>query len=143
MNGNKDFRLGVSEIPKPLHLAATDLRSASGMLTRSHQNRAVTEINQPENPPSPSNALLTWFPLSCLVIYAVVSTILIYHDKVIHYLKRSWVSQPKIPCSTCRFFNDNYYLKCAVRPGAALTQDAINCSDYYPCKDVSEQELFN
>jgi hypothetical protein len=73
MKDNQDFLLGASEIPKPVDFATTDLP---------HQNQAVAEINQREIPPSPSNAVLTWFPLSCLVIYAVISTILIIYENI-------------------------------------------------------------
>lgn len=38
----------------------------------------------------------------------------------------------QIPCSTCQFFTGNYYLKCPVHPKVALSEEAINCSDYYP-----------
>ncbi len=33
------------------------------------------------------------------------------------------------PCINCHFFNNNYYLKCAVHPSIALTKQAWNCSD--------------
>ncbi|MCC5620567.1 hypothetical protein [Nostoc sp. CHAB 5715] len=36
------------------------------------------------------------------------------------------------PCKNCQFFNKNHYLKCAVQPFAALTKEALNCSDYKP-----------
>jgi hypothetical protein len=38
----------------------------------------------------------------------------------------------QIPCSDCRFFTGSYQLKCPVHPKAALTEEAINCCDYYP-----------
>ena len=34
------------------------------------------------------------------------------------------------PCKNCQFFNNNYFLKCAVHPAIALTKQALNCSDY-------------
>ncbi|WP_392533471.1 hypothetical protein [Nostoc sp. C117] len=34
------------------------------------------------------------------------------------------------PCKNCQFFNNNYYLKCAVNPSTTLTKEALNCSDY-------------
>lgn len=37
-----------------------------------------------------------------------------------------------IPCKKCRFFSSNPYIKCAVHPCIALTEKAINCSDYLP-----------
>ncbi len=36
----------------------------------------------------------------------------------------------EIPCSRCQYFTENYYLKCPVRPGIALSEAAINCTDY-------------
>lgn len=38
----------------------------------------------------------------------------------------------EIPCSNCRFFSSNPYVKCAVHPTLALTKEAINCADYCP-----------
>lgn len=38
----------------------------------------------------------------------------------------------QISCKNCRFFNHNYYLKCAVHPDAALKSEEINCHDYHP-----------
>ena len=38
----------------------------------------------------------------------------------------------QIPCSNCKFFTENYQLKCPVNPTMALTEDAINCLDYEP-----------
>ncbi len=36
----------------------------------------------------------------------------------------------QIPCRNCKFFAQNQYLKCAVRPFTVLTAEAANCSDY-------------
>ncbi len=36
----------------------------------------------------------------------------------------------KIPCATCQYFTENYYLKCPVHPSIALSEAAINCRDY-------------
>jgi len=38
----------------------------------------------------------------------------------------------KFPCRSCRYFEDNPYLKCAVHPDNALTVRSLNCSDYCP-----------
>ncbi len=47
------------------------------------------------------------------------------------YVKR----RHQIPCSGCHFLTDNNYLKCTVHPASAVTEDAINCSDFCP-KDM-------
>ena len=36
----------------------------------------------------------------------------------------------QIPCTQCRFFTNNYSLKCTVNPCIANTEEAIDCSDY-------------
>ncbi len=36
----------------------------------------------------------------------------------------------QIPCTDCRFFTNDYRLKCTVNPSIANTEAAINCSDY-------------
>lgn len=38
----------------------------------------------------------------------------------------------KNPCSKCRYFNDNAYLKCAVQPEKVMTKEAKDCQDYCP-----------
>ena len=38
----------------------------------------------------------------------------------------------QVPCRNCQFYSDNNYLKCAIHPTVALTEQAINCSDYEP-----------
>uniref|UniRef100_B8HSA4 Uncharacterized protein n=1 Tax=Cyanothece sp. (strain PCC 7425 / ATCC 29141) TaxID=395961 RepID=B8HSA4_CYAP4 len=38
----------------------------------------------------------------------------------------------RIPCANCQFFTHNYHLKCTVHPGMALTEEAIDCTDYTP-----------
>jgi hypothetical protein len=36
----------------------------------------------------------------------------------------------QIPCANCQFFTDNYALKCTIHPENALTEAAIDCSDF-------------
>lgn len=36
----------------------------------------------------------------------------------------------QVPCCRCTFFTGDYYLKCTVHPGKALTEEAIDCLDY-------------
>jgi hypothetical protein len=41
----------------------------------------------------------------------------------------------KVPCRNCKYFSGNHYLKCALHPSTALTEEAIDCSDYCRQKD--------
>ena len=43
----------------------------------------------------------------------------------------------QVPCKNCQYFSGNHYLKCAVHPAIAFTEDAIDCSDYCPQNDQS------
>ncbi|WP_373547480.1 hypothetical protein [Chamaesiphon sp.] len=36
----------------------------------------------------------------------------------------------KVPCSRCRYFNNNPYLQCALHPANVLTEGAIDCVNY-------------
>jgi hypothetical protein len=38
----------------------------------------------------------------------------------------------QLPCRKCRFFTNNSYLCCTVNPFIVLTEQAIDCPDYYP-----------
>ena len=39
------------------------------------------------------------------------------------------------PCKRCRYYNNSLYLRCAVHPSKALTEHAIDCSDYCPTSE--------
>ena len=41
-----------------------------------------------------------------------------------------------VPCAGCRFFDDNPYLPCAIRPSEANTPAAIGCRDYQPRRAI-------
>lgn len=45
----------------------------------------------------------------------------------------------QIPCSKCRYFNSNPYLKCAVNPSTVLSDKAIECSEYNPGSSNNSQ----
>jgi hypothetical protein len=36
------------------------------------------------------------------------------------------------PCAKCRYFTNDYRLKCSVHPAIANTEAAINCPDFHP-----------
>ncbi|NJR50985.1 MAG: hypothetical protein HC780_16805 [Leptolyngbyaceae cyanobacterium CSU_1_3] len=38
----------------------------------------------------------------------------------------------RIPCADCQYFTGDYTLKCTVHPSIALSEEAIDCSDYAP-----------
>ena len=46
---------------------------------------------------------------------------------------------PKTPCCRCRYFSNNSYLKCALHPETALTEQAVDCRDY--CLNSRDQKV--
>lgn len=40
------------------------------------------------------------------------------------------------PCSKCRYFTNDFRLKCTVQPTIANTEGAIGCFDYHPREDL-------
>ncbi|AFZ32416.1 hypothetical protein Glo7428_3962 [Gloeocapsa sp. PCC 7428] len=115
---------------------------------QSHQNFSIAERNFSnsnyveiaQNTPSsnnqvsvPNNAVSFWGPLSLVTGGAIFLTMLFKFRKnkqsdIVVNLKQL----NKIPCSNCRYFSSNPYLKCAVNPKIALTQEAIDCTEYSP-----------
>jgi hypothetical protein len=49
---------------------------------------------------------------------------------------------PKTPCYRCRYFSNNSYLKCALYPVTALTEQAVDCRDYCPNSKPESVEEF-
>lgn len=49
----------------------------------------------------------------------------------------------RIPCRSCQFFKNSPYLKCAINPIDALTQRAINCTDYAPNVPSNQRKTSN
>jgi hypothetical protein len=102
---------------------------------RNFSNLTRTEINQNTAPNQVNipNAGAFWGSLGLLTSGVIVLSMLSKFRKQ----KQSNVvidlqQLNKIPCSNCCFFSSNPYLKCAVNPTIALTEEAINCADYCP-----------
>jgi hypothetical protein len=99
---------------------------------------SIVAQSQPPNPSTrPSNAvaqdaLLLLVPLCLMALWATVVCMI----SNIWKSNRKEMNQAKqlgqLPCKKCQFFNNNPYIKCAVNPHLALTQEAESCSDYRP-----------
>jgi hypothetical protein len=35
-------------------------------------------------------------------------------------------------CRKCQYFNHNIYVKCALNPALAMTEQAVDCADFWP-----------
>jgi len=79
--------------------------------------------------------LLSLSPLGLIFIWAIFLFICQkvrsnLDDKIVFQLN----TLQKVPCKNCRFFSNNHYLKCAVKPDIVLTQGAVDCAEYSPKK---------
>lgn len=48
----------------------------------------------------------------------------------------------KVPCYRCRYFSNNFYLKCALHPETAMTKQSVDCRDYCPNSKAKSVEEF-
>ncbi|PIG91506.1 hypothetical protein [Gloeocapsopsis sp. IPPAS B-1203] len=112
------------------------LNQNSLLAERNFSNLTRTEINQNTAAPNQVNIPNTgafWGSLGLLTGGVIFLSML----SKLRKRKQSYVvinlqQLNKIPCSNCRFFSSNPYLRCAVNPKIALTEEAINCADYCP-----------
>lgn len=90
-----------------------------------------TELNQTNINTNKLNSVSTY-----LLWITIVSMIILWLVKILHQLEKlntkglSILPNAQVPCRSCRFFNQNEYLRCAVNPCAVMTKQATNCSDY-------------
>ena len=79
----------------------------------------------------PDGALFL-IPLGFMMVWAIV--VFIFSD-IWPFARHKVLTikhLPQVPCRNCQFFTNNPYLKGAVHPSTALTEQALNCSDYLP-----------
>ncbi len=68
------------------------------------------------------------FVLAWGLLFLIISNVW----RAVHDIVAQAKRMHQIPCSKCRFFTGDYHLKCTVHPDIALSETAINCSDYHP-----------
>lgn len=91
-----------------------------------------------------SNLLMLLGPLGFItgwtILFLMLSKIgIAARDEIFFTIKRF----QRVPCRNCQYFSNNPYLKCAVNPGAVLTEEALKCSEYQLTKtnkDLDEEE---
>jgi len=75
---------------------------------------------------------LDLIPIVSIMLLLIVSLRLPAVWKFARYRMLITASSRQVPCRRCQFFANNPYLNCALHPSAVLTEQALNCSDYYP-----------
>lgn len=98
----------------------------------------ATQIRETHNHPKPRDGDTSWVviilvPICFMLVCATIGSIVFVLCQIIEDKNRqSKINHcQQIPCSNCRFFSNNHYLKCAVHPSTVLTKYALNCSDYW------------
>jgi hypothetical protein len=77
------------------------------------------------------------FIVGWTILFLMLSKIgIAARDEIFFTIKRF----QKVPCRNCQYFTNNPYLKCAVNPGAVLTEEALKCSDYRQTEHVAKLE---
>jgi hypothetical protein len=98
------------------------------------QNEVKREQAQPHELTIP-DVIVSLSPLgfifSWVVFFIVLRKIRTFVDnKMVFIIK----GLEKVPCKNCKFYSNNHYLKCAVKPSIVLTEEAMNCPEYSPSK---------
>lgn len=112
--------------------------SVSGATNLSQGNTVEVQLAQADsnvaNPDFNTISTNTLFliPISLLTAWAI--SIVIYSDiwAILQHGILAIKNSNQVPCRNCQFFKNNPYLRCAVHPSTALTDEAKGCSDYCP-----------
>lgn len=90
-----------------------------------------------------SDLAIALTPLSFVFIWAMILLILQkVRSNLDNKISFSINSVHQVPCKNCKFFANNHYLKCAVKPDIVLTEEAINCAEYCPKKSKLRSNKF-
>lgn len=93
------------------------------------------QVNQTPNNTNPQAGDGDWLvviivPLSFMVVCATVSSVVFALCRARPKVNKVNLNCQQVPCSNCRFFDNNHYLKCALHPSIVSTKQALNCPDY-------------
>lgn len=89
--------------------------------------------NEPLTNPSwqgQTNIEINYWVLLTVPILLIIAFWVEVRKKYLPIKKKESLDSSHFPCYQCKFFNQNPYLKCAVNPSVALTQEASNCKDF-------------
>ncbi|WP_445634937.1 hypothetical protein NSTC745_06822 [Nostoc sp. DSM 114161] len=100
-------------------------------------DRVIPNEVKKEQPPTNQLTIpdiaISLSPLGFIIGWVVFLLVL---QKLRSFLDRKMVlptkTSHKVPCKKCRFYSNNNYIKCAVKPSIVLTEEAMNCPEYSP-----------
>ena len=80
-----------------------------------------------------SDGATSLIPVGFIAVWTIIIVVYFIVSKATREIVRDVSASlypANVPCRHCRFFNNNPYLKCTVRPTTAMTGEAIDCSDF-------------
>ncbi len=108
--------------------------AANKNLDRGIQSEVKNE-QTPTNQLTVPDLVISLSPLGFIIGWVVFLLVL---QKIRSFLDNKMVfptnNSHKVHCKNCRFYSNNNYLKCAVKPSIVLTEEAKDCSEYSPNK---------
>lgn len=118
-------------------------------LEQNHESMTVIEIESiPSESVTKTNGSntaidyhpLLWLPITiCLAIASTAFFLLIKPKKSIDETLKTSNATDRISCRQCQFFTRNPHLYCTVRPFDAMTEKAVDCSDFQRNEGREEQ----
>jgi hypothetical protein len=90
----------------------------------------VTQTKAGSHEAIPPNGSLFIIPLCFVIIWAIATFPFFRELSKSSPRGKLFLQASRIPCRNCRFYSKNSYLKCAVHPTTAATDEAMNCSDF-------------
>ncbi|MGI0484450.1 hypothetical protein ACN4EK_03375 [Pantanalinema rosaneae CENA516] len=96
------------------------------------QLQTITTQAEPISPIEPKSEATAHYTIPGLILLCFIIAFIVSSFPSVPKLTQRIIFKrsSKIPCQNCRFFSNSSYLKCAVHPMSAMTQNAIDCSDY-------------
>lgn len=123
-------KIWVDSPATPAHFAGQTTYQSNSTLSFSVQEVQPVETS---DRPLPLPSADFWIALT-IGATAMLTTLVVVELSTVKAVLRHtfWTkrSSKKIPCTKCRYFSDNFYLKCTVHPMDVLTERAIECRDY-------------
>jgi hypothetical protein len=98
----------------------------SGSISSAIPSNSSAQIYQPNKSSSTLN-----IPFLLALGFGIILLVATYNYLVKIIKSAVYVeSVSKFPCGRCRYFNNNYYIKCAIHPSNVLTERSVDCRDY-------------
>lgn len=119
----------------PTHVTLSRIGSQQFKASEQIETPAYQSPMRPEQSFSTSDLLLV--PLSFAAVVWVVLFVMHFNFwKSVRSRLSTLPAVSQLPCTNCKYFKNNPYLKCAVQPDKVLRTEATECPDYCSNEEV-------